>query len=71
MQNGSPPPAAGAIPGWRLIISDRGRFWAFRQTRFPIEAMRAGANSELDADTLAEIEAAVKRQEEIAGQVKA
>ncbi|MEV8635402.1 hypothetical protein AB0395_27465 [Streptosporangium sp. NPDC051023] len=69
MQDGRATVPSPAIPGWRLIISDRGRFWAFRQTRFPIAARRAGANSELDADTLAEIEAAVKRQEKIAEQV--
>ncbi|MEV7004955.1 hypothetical protein [Streptosporangium sp. NPDC051022] len=57
------------IPGWRLIISDRGRFWAMRQSPFPIAAIRAGADPAVDADTLDEVQAAVERQEEIARQV--
>lgn len=58
-----------AIPGWRLILSDRGRFWAIRQRPFPIAAMRAGADPAVDADTFDEVQAAVTRQEEIAEQV--
>ncbi|MFC3980709.1 hypothetical protein [Streptosporangium jomthongense] len=54
------------IPGWRLIISTAGRFWAFRATPFPAKARQAGAEPDLDADTFAEIQAAVERQEEIA-----
>ncbi|GHE29554.1 hypothetical protein GCM10017673_35270 [Streptosporangium violaceochromogenes] len=69
MENARAIMPAPTIPGWRLIISDRGRFWAFRRTPFPIAAMRAGADPAVDADTLTEIEAAVGRQEEIARKV--
>ncbi|MEV7011839.1 hypothetical protein [Streptosporangium sp. NPDC051022] len=64
-----PAPARQTIPGWRLIISDAGRFWALRQTPFRIEAMRAGADPAVDADTFSEVQAAVEQQEEIARQV--
>ncbi|MEU0521592.1 hypothetical protein [Streptosporangium sp. NPDC006007] len=60
---------APVIPGWRVIISDRGRFWAFRRTPFPIAAMRAGADPAVDADTLDAVQAEVGRQEEIAERV--
>ncbi|MEV7006497.1 hypothetical protein [Streptosporangium sp. NPDC051022] len=57
---------SSSIPGWRLIISDRGRFWALRQKPFPIAAIRAGADSAVDADTFDEVRAMIARQEEIA-----
>ncbi|MEV8630106.1 hypothetical protein AB0395_28075 [Streptosporangium sp. NPDC051023] len=69
MENARSLPTSPAIPGWRLIISDAGRFWAIRQTPFPIAAMRAGADPAVDADTFAEVRAMVERQEEIARQV--
>ncbi|MEU1736440.1 hypothetical protein [Streptosporangium sp. NPDC020145] len=56
------------IPGWRLLISDRGRFWAFRKEAFPDEAKRAGAEPDVVADTFDEIQALTERQEEIARQ---
>ncbi|MEV8639310.1 hypothetical protein AB0395_47420 [Streptosporangium sp. NPDC051023] len=59
------------IPGWRLILSDRSRFWAFRETPFPIVARRAGAEPDLDADTFDEIRALVEHHEEIARQATA
>ncbi|MEU1733417.1 hypothetical protein [Streptosporangium sp. NPDC020145] len=55
-----------AIPGWRLIISDTGRFWAIRNRAFPRTALRAGAEPTVDADTFEEVREAVARQEEIA-----
>ncbi|WP_433246822.1 hypothetical protein ACQPYK_45910 [Streptosporangium sp. CA-135522] len=63
--------AIPAIPGWRVIISDRGRFWAFRREPFPRDAVKAGAKPDLDADTLDALQAEVARQEEIAGRVVA
>lgn len=60
---------APVIPGWRVIISNRGRFWAFRRTPFPIAAMRAGADPAVDADTLDAVQVEVARQEEIAERV--
>ncbi|MEV8634871.1 hypothetical protein AB0395_24765 [Streptosporangium sp. NPDC051023] len=69
MENARSIPKNQAIPGWRLIISDAGRFWAIRQTPFPIAAMQAGADPAVDADTFPEVQAAVERQEEIARQV--
>ncbi|MFC3983126.1 hypothetical protein [Streptosporangium jomthongense] len=59
-------PTVPAIPGWRLIISDTGRFWAIRNRAFPRTALRAGAEPTVDADTLEEVREAVARQEEIA-----
>ncbi|MEV8630248.1 hypothetical protein AB0395_01185 [Streptosporangium sp. NPDC051023] len=69
MENIRSIPTQQTIPGWRLIISDAGRFWALRQTPFPIAAMRAGADPAVDADTLSEVRAEVDRQEEIARRV--
>ncbi|MFD0884108.1 hypothetical protein ACFQ08_06025 [Streptosporangium algeriense] len=62
-------PTTPAIPGWRLLISDAGRFWAFRNHPFPRVAVRVGAQSAVDADTFDEVKAAVAEQEEIAGRV--
>ncbi|MEU1877986.1 hypothetical protein ABZ470_11775 [Streptosporangium sp. NPDC020072] len=59
-------PGRPVIPGWRLIISDAGRFWAFRTHLFPRAAVRAGAESAVDADTFDEIQAIVAEQEETA-----
>ncbi|MEV8638285.1 hypothetical protein AB0395_42190 [Streptosporangium sp. NPDC051023] len=59
---------APAIPGWRLILSDQNRFWAFRQKPFPLEARRAGAEPAVDADTFDELQAEIARQEKIAEQ---
>lgn len=64
-----PESAIPAIPGWQLIRSDRGRFWAFREKAFPPGALRAGAKPDLDADTFDDLKAKVARQEEIAGRV--
>ncbi|MEV4093383.1 hypothetical protein [Streptosporangium saharense] len=66
-------PASGVqmIPGWRLIISDTGRFWAVRNRAFPRGALRAGAEPTVDADTFEELQAAVARQEQIVHDVVA
>ncbi|MEV7012476.1 hypothetical protein [Streptosporangium sp. NPDC051022] len=69
MENARSIPESLVIAGWRLIISDAGRFWAFRQEPFPADALLAGADPAVDADTFAEVQAAVERQEEIAQQV--
>ncbi|MER7211124.1 hypothetical protein ABT340_29070 [Streptosporangium sp. NPDC000239] len=53
-----------AIPGWRLIISDTGRFWAIRNRAFPRTALRAGAEPTVDADTFEGVREAVAEQEE-------
>ncbi|MEV8630771.1 hypothetical protein AB0395_03865 [Streptosporangium sp. NPDC051023] len=62
-------PPAPAIPGWRLIVSDKGRFWAIRREPFPRGALRAGAEPTVDADTFDQVRAEVARQEEIAERV--
>ncbi|MFI7536476.1 hypothetical protein [Streptosporangium sp. NPDC049376] len=59
-------PTTPVIPGWRLIISDAGRFWAFRNHLFPRVAVRAGAQSAVDADTFDEVQAVIAEQEETA-----
>lgn len=71
MHDGTTSPSTQTIPGWRLIISTAGRFWAFRKLPFTVRARQAGAEPDLDADTFAEIQAAVERQEEIARLVAA
>ncbi|MEV8636159.1 hypothetical protein AB0395_31345 [Streptosporangium sp. NPDC051023] len=68
MHDGTPAPTTPEIPGWRLIISDKGRFWAIRRQPFPRDALRSGAEPTVDADTFDEVKAAVERQEEIARQ---
>ncbi|MFD0890590.1 hypothetical protein ACFQ08_39110, partial [Streptosporangium algeriense] len=57
-------PDRPAIPGWRLLISSAGRFWAFRSHPFPRIAVRAGAESAVDADTFDEVRAVIAAQEE-------
>ncbi|MFD0883556.1 hypothetical protein ACFQ08_03145 [Streptosporangium algeriense] len=59
-------PDRPAIPGWRLLISSVGRFWAFRNQPFPRFAVRAGAESTVDADTFEEVQAVIAAQEETA-----
>ncbi|MEV8630910.1 hypothetical protein AB0395_04565 [Streptosporangium sp. NPDC051023] len=68
MGDGRSATPAPAIPGWRLIISDRGRFWAIRRQAFPRGALHAGAEPTVDADTFEQVQAEVARQEEIAQQ---
>ncbi|MER7211562.1 hypothetical protein [Streptosporangium sp. NPDC000239] len=68
MNDGKAAGPSPTIPGWRLLISDAGRFWAFRQKPFPVEARRAGAEPDLDADTFDDIQAVITRHEEIARQ---
>ncbi|MFF4413417.1 hypothetical protein ACFYY8_12865 [Streptosporangium sp. NPDC001559] len=64
MYEGKSETAAPAIPGWRLIISDAGRFWAIRNRAFPRTALRAGAEPTVDADTFEQVQEAVAAQEE-------
>ncbi|MEV4093178.1 hypothetical protein [Streptosporangium saharense] len=71
MNDGKAKVPSPTIPGWRLLISTAGRFWAFRETPFSAKARQAGAEPDLDADTFAEIQAAVELQEEIARLVAA
>ncbi|MEV4094438.1 hypothetical protein [Streptosporangium saharense] len=58
------PASTPAIPGWRLIVSDTGRYWAIRNRAFPRVALRAGVEPAVDADTFEEVQAAVAVQEE-------
>ena len=57
---------APAIPGWQVFLSDRGRFWASRREPFSLQAMYAGAERTVDADTFEELRAETARQEETA-----
>ncbi|MEU0521992.1 hypothetical protein [Streptosporangium sp. NPDC006007] len=59
------------IPGWQVFLSDRGRFWASRRKPFSLQAMYAGAERTVDADTFEELRAETARQEETAGVVNA
>ncbi|WP_329090025.1 MULTISPECIES: hypothetical protein [unclassified Streptosporangium] len=59
-----------AIPGWRVIHSDAGRYWASREQPFPKDSEEnSPAFRTVDADTFDELQAEVTRQEEAAGQV--
>ncbi|MEV7009549.1 hypothetical protein [Streptosporangium sp. NPDC051022] len=57
------------IPGWRVILSDKGRLWASRIVPFTEPEMGVGATRTVDADTLDELAGEVERQERVAGQV--
>ena len=59
------------IPGWQVFLSDRGRFWASRWKPFSLQAMYAGAERTVDADTFEQLRAETARQEETAGAVNA
>ncbi|GAA3095134.1 hypothetical protein [Streptosporangium carneum] len=57
-----------AIPGWRVIRSDAGRYWASRQEPFPCTAaedtsLHRPPFRTVDADTFADLQAEVGRQE--------
>ena len=54
------------IPGWQVFLSDRGRFWASRRKPFSPQAMYAGAERTVDADTFEQLRAETARQEETA-----
>ncbi|GHH70515.1 hypothetical protein GCM10017673_22520 [Streptosporangium violaceochromogenes] len=64
--------SGGVIPGWRVIRSDAGRFWASRVEPFPRETeWHAPPFRTVDGDTLDELRAEVERQEEAARAVEA
>ncbi|MGW4421647.1 hypothetical protein [Streptosporangium sp. NPDC004631] len=72
MQHPEPPPTGPAIPGWRVIRSDAGRFWASRVEPFPCETeWYAPPFRTVDGDTFEQLRAEVERQEEAAGRVPA
>ncbi|MEV7008126.1 hypothetical protein [Streptosporangium sp. NPDC051022] len=68
MENARPEHPAPAIPGWRVILSDRKRLWASRVVPFTEDEMGAGATRTVDADTLDDLQAEVIRQETAARQ---
>ncbi|MEV7010057.1 hypothetical protein [Streptosporangium sp. NPDC051022] len=53
----------GAIPGWRIIRSDKNRLWASRVVPFTEAEMGVGATRTVDADTFDDLRAEVERQE--------
>jgi hypothetical protein len=66
-------PAAGVVemgrleaefPGWRLWISDTGRWWAFRTSAnaLTIEQMRAGCRLIVQADTSDALYSAIRAE---------
>ncbi|MEV7013046.1 hypothetical protein [Streptosporangium sp. NPDC051022] len=55
-----------AIPGWRVIVSDRKRLWASRVIPFTDAEMGLGATRTVDADTPGELLDEVERQERAA-----
>ncbi|MEV7907752.1 hypothetical protein [Streptomyces anulatus] len=58
-----------AIPGWRVIRSDAGRYWASRERPFPNDTIWGDPPFRtVDADTLDDLKAKVERQEEVAEQ---
>ncbi|GHH68739.1 hypothetical protein GCM10017673_18360 [Streptosporangium violaceochromogenes] len=61
-----------AIPGWRVIVSDTGRFWASRVKPFPGESeWYAPPFRTVDGDTFEQLRAEVERQEEAARNLEA
>ncbi len=69
MHDGRSSTPESAIPGWRIIRSDRGRLWASRVVPFTDAEVGLGATRTVDADTLDGLRAEVARQEEAAGRV--
>ncbi|GLK07570.1 hypothetical protein [Streptosporangium carneum] len=72
MGNGKSPVLAETIPGWRVMRSDAGRYWATRNepfldavTRGPLDAPPFRT---VDADTYGELLDEVHRQERAAEQ---
>ncbi|MEV7005475.1 hypothetical protein [Streptosporangium sp. NPDC051022] len=60
---------ASAIPGWRVIRSDAGRYWASRERPFPNDtAWGDPPFRTVDADTFDDLRAEVDRQETAAGE---
>lgn len=53
--------------GWRILRSDAGRLWATRERPFDRAAEMAGACRTVDGDDLGQLQAAIMRQERIAG----
>lgn len=52
--------------GWRLMTSDRGRFWATRERPFSPAAEAAGAARTVDGDDLTELCRVIAEQESLA-----
>ncbi|MEV8636594.1 hypothetical protein AB0395_33620 [Streptosporangium sp. NPDC051023] len=59
-----------AIPGWRIIRSDAGRYWASRERPFPADTLWGDPPFRtVDADTFDDLRAEVDRQEEVAARI--
>lgn len=72
VKNANSPAPESAIPGWRVIVSDTGRFWASRQMPFPRETEGyAPPYRTVDGDTLDALRAEVERQEQAARELEA
>ncbi|GAA4561125.1 hypothetical protein [Planotetraspora kaengkrachanensis] len=59
-------PLEPVIPGWRIMHSDAGRFWATRSSSFDGKAEKAGAARTVDGDDLMQLAQAIAEQESIA-----
>ncbi|MFF5209260.1 hypothetical protein [Streptosporangium sp. NPDC000396] len=71
MEDGKSAMPDSAIPGWRVIRSDAGRYWASREEPFPGSSVKDTGLKQppyrtVDADTLDELRAEVERQESVA-----
>ncbi len=64
MKNSRTTPPGSVIPGWRVFLSDQGRFWASRAVPFADDQAGAGAERTVDGDTFDELRAEVAWQEE-------
>ncbi|MGW4421397.1 hypothetical protein [Streptosporangium sp. NPDC004631] len=72
MSDGRATAPSPTIPGWRVIRSDAGRFWASRVQPFPGESeWYAPPFRTVDGDTFDALRAEVERQEEAARNVEA
>lgn len=61
----------GDFPGWRVWVSDTGRWWAFRAAARPlnIQQMRAGCRLIVQADTSEALQTAIAAEIEASHRV--
>lgn len=53
-------------PGWRSLLSDKGRYWATRERPFSTAQATAGAARTVDGDDVQQLRAAIQEQERLA-----
>ncbi|GHE39815.1 hypothetical protein GCM10017673_47710 [Streptosporangium violaceochromogenes] len=67
MRHPEPPPTEPVIPGWRVMRSDAGRYWASREKPFDDDGEWYDPPFRtVDGDTFEQLRAETERQEEVA-----